>query len=100
MSKDSWSKVRELWHKAYVFGSTVSSVATMPPLSEAEYKERRDRCFGSLLRGVPVCEFLIETNNGSFCGSCGCGTNRLAKLGEGRFDKLLYPGLKCPEGKF
>ena len=109
---EAWNKVRETWKKSESFLDSISSrgiIATIADtinidssmgerVSDEIYEQRRVSCFGNSEH--PPCEELkYNKDNNPFCGSCGCGSNKLAILSpttEGGYSKLHYPQLECP----
>ena len=110
--RSKWEKVKNSWQMATSFIQSVSSRGVASTVSDAlgvdktsgnrvseeVYLQRRLSCFGDG-RDVKKCPSLLETPMGSFCNSCGCKENTLARLDEvvaGSYTKLHYPKLDCP----
>jgi glycosyltransferase involved in cell wall biosynthesis len=108
---ESWKSVKLSWENAAKFVESACSRGIVPTvvdiigldknrgnrIAEDTHAQRQLSCFGNPSRGVKAC-FRLQTveGKGQFCGSCGCGDNKLAKLdGEG-YTKLHYPHLECP----
>lgn len=108
---NNWTKVKKSWEKAESFLGSMTSRGIISTaldvlnidkfagekVSDEIYNLRRDSCFGNDGRSIKQCDQLKYNNSlESFCGSCGCGQTKLAKLdGEG-YTKLHYPYLECP----
>lgn len=106
-----WNSVKDSWEKANKFIESANSRGIISTalnaagvendlgdrVSDELYNQRFTSCFGNNDKNIHRCDNLkyIE-GKGSFCGSCGCGTYKLAQLdGEG-YTKLHYPHLECP----
>lgn len=105
-----WNKVKSSWDKASSFLQTIQSrgiVSTTiniigvdntfgQKVSNEIYNKRRMSCFGNG-KNISECEVLKRDTEGiAFCGSCGCGANKLAMLEGDGYNKLYYPYLECP----
>jgi hypothetical protein len=106
-----WPVVKNTWEKADAFINSVASRGILSTtmnligidnnsgekVSEEIYTIRHNSCFG--ITGSNQCSQLKYAENfGHYCGACGCGQTKLAKLdGDGyRYTKLHYPYLECP----
>lgn len=106
-----WGKVKNTWEKAHRFissassrglASTIKNVLNIDSdsgmrVSDEIYETRKVSCFGNIQSSIASCVMLRkDSEDGFFCGACGCGKNKLARLdGEG-YTKLHYPHLECP----
>jgi len=106
-----WNKVKSTWEKADSFLSSINSRGLLSTalnitnitnklgekVSEETYNKRKESCFGNKEKNIPQCIHLKTVpNKGSFCGSCGCGSYKLARLDGDGYTKLHYPHLECP----
>ena len=106
-----WQSVKNTWEKADSFVSSIKSRGVVSSIlnilnindsagervSDEIYNTRRLSCFGNPEKNIPQCDQLKESNDfGYFCGACGCGKNKLAKLDGDGYTKLHYPYLECP----
>jgi glycosyltransferase involved in cell wall biosynthesis len=110
---NGWKSVKFSWENAEKFitsmssrgiGSTISNLLGINDnggtrVSEEIYKQRQLSCFGDASKNIEPCSNLKHVNVGYFCGTCGCGDKKLAKLNsdfDGEYTKLHYPDLQCP----
>ena len=100
----AWTVVKSTWEKA---GSFLKALASklVTRVSPEDRDLRQQGCFGETLVGTrvsPPCQMLRKSEEGYWCGACGCGSNKLAILGSverkgvGEPSKLDYPELECP----
>lgn len=108
---NNWTKVKKSWEKAESFLNSMTSRGIISTamdvlnidksagekVSDEIYNLRRDSCFGNDSRFIKQCDQLKYNDSlESFCGSCGCGQTKLAKLDGDGYTKLHYPYLECP----
>lgn len=108
---NKWNVVKKSWQSADSFISSIQSRGITSTIldvlnvdtksgnrvSDDIYQQRKLSCFGNDIH--PKCEMLNSDKLGrSFCGACGCGSNKLAILSsnETEYNKLHYPSLACP----
>ncbi len=104
-AKKGWEGVKETWAKAESFGrSLLSRSLGDRRVSLEQLQVRNVSCHGQTLEGAvvgPACSNrrLSEDGVSHYCGACGCGDKKIARLdGEG-YTKLHYPYLECPIGR-
>lgn len=101
-AKKGWEQVRETWAKAESLGKSLLSrgvgdrVVGLPQL-----QARHVSCHGTTLAGATVaspCSKRQPSQDGTthFCGACGCGDTKIARLDGDGYTKLHYPHLECP----
>lgn len=108
-ARSGWQKAKETWVKADSFLTAIRSRGLLATLADAvglsaagnrvderTYQERHKSCFGD--QSAAPCPMLVKNAKGAFCGACGCGEKRLARLDdrEAEYSKLHYPVLQCP----
>ena len=112
-NKGDWEAVKPTWSNALKFLAAAKSRGVVSTaldamgvskafgdrVSDEVLQQRRLSCFGD--KGmVAACSRLRYTSqNGYFCGGCGCGKNELARLdadSPDEYTKLHYPELQCP----
>jgi glycosyltransferase involved in cell wall biosynthesis len=113
IKRDGWQSVKFSWENAEKFiasidsrgiGSTISNLLGINNtggnrVEDEIYQQRKSSCFGDVSKNIEPCSNLKHVNAGYFCGTCGCGDKKLAKLNsdiEGEYTKLHYPDLQCP----
>ena len=109
INKEAQEKMEEesrfTWEKATKMLSSFKDFISHGCVSEEVYKDRRAKCEGIPGETEP-CEFnfLRESDNRVFCGSCGCGQRPMATLyikgKEWKDDnsvRLWMPKSNCPK---
>lgn len=103
----AWTTVKSSWEKAGSFLKALASRLTSK-VSHEDRDLRQQACFGRNLVGTivsPPCQMLRQSEEGYWCGACGCGDNKLAiigslnKRGVDEPSKLDFPALECPLSK-
>lgn len=94
-----WSQVVHTWEQADSFVSSMASRGLFNKAVDGETLHLRQTSCG-LVEGSHRCPLRREgKSGGSYCGACGCGDTKIARLdGEG-YTKLHYPYLICPLGR-
>ncbi len=100
-AKVGWRDVREGWAKATSLGKSLTSRVVGEPISLKVLQSRHISCHGTLLDGTvvaPACSKRQVSQDGEhhYCGACGCGDTKIARLDGDGYTKLQYPHLECP----
>jgi len=108
---EAWKSVKFSWENALKFIEAASSRGVISTavdvlginetsgnrVSEETYRQRKLSCFGHKDNNIEPCSRLKQVESiGHFCGTCGCGDSKLARLDGDGYTKLHYPELQCP----